>query len=152
MEMESQSLVASVKAHYTMDFVHFALRELEIHSLMIQLCILTMILQSLSTYHHSPRHTPEIPEVIPFIKGKEWIERKNELYKIMEAYTKRMNQQHEHEALLGAQREQELLTQKHIPQEKEEPPQNSDFPQLIREMCGIKASAKQKQNIEDTML
>nr|GEW44817.1 hypothetical protein [Tanacetum cinerariifolium] len=57
MEMESQSIVASVKARYTVDFVHFVLRELEIHSLMIQLRILTMILQTLSTHHHSPRHT-----------------------------------------------------------------------------------------------
>nr|GEW14921.1 hypothetical protein [Tanacetum cinerariifolium] len=57
MEMESQSLVASVKACYMVDFVHFALRELEIHSLMIQLCILTMILQTLSTHHHNPKHT-----------------------------------------------------------------------------------------------
>nr|GEU86309.1 hypothetical protein [Tanacetum cinerariifolium] len=57
MEMESQSHVASVKACYTMDFVHFALRELEIHSLLIQLRILTMILQNLSTHHHNPRHT-----------------------------------------------------------------------------------------------
>nr|GEX07956.1 hypothetical protein [Tanacetum cinerariifolium] len=57
MDMEIQSLVASVKARYTVDFVHFALRELEIHSLMIQLCIVTIILQTLSTHHHSPRHT-----------------------------------------------------------------------------------------------
>nr|GEU43233.1 hypothetical protein [Tanacetum cinerariifolium] len=57
MGMESQSLVTSVKARYTVDFVHFALRELEIHSLMIQLRILTMILQTLSTHHHNPRHT-----------------------------------------------------------------------------------------------
>nr|GEX26269.1 putative ribonuclease H-like domain-containing protein [Tanacetum cinerariifolium] len=35
----------------------------------------------------------EIPEVIPFIESKEWIETKNELYKMMEAYTERMNQQ-----------------------------------------------------------
>nr|GEV70148.1 hypothetical protein [Tanacetum cinerariifolium] len=38
-----------------------------------------------------------------------------------------------------------LLAQKQAAQEKEEPPQNSDFRQLIREMCGIKASAEQKQ-------
>nr|GEX14833.1 reverse transcriptase domain-containing protein [Tanacetum cinerariifolium] len=69
----------------------------------------------------------EIPEVIPFIESKEWIETKNELYKMMEAYTERMNQQREHEALLAAQREQKLLAQKQTAQEKEEPPQNSDF-------------------------
>nr|GEX67703.1 hypothetical protein [Tanacetum cinerariifolium] len=68
-----------------------------------------------------------------------------------------MNQQREQEALLAAQkeqelrkqeqaaqREQELLTQKQAAQEKEEPLQNFDFRQLIREMCGIKASAEQK--------
>ncbi|GJS29555.1 hypothetical protein Tco_0490175 [Tanacetum coccineum] len=82
--------------------------------------------------NHQPQ---EIPEVIPFIESKEWIETKNELYKMMEAYTKRMNQQHEHEALLAtqseqelrkqeqaAQREQELLAQKQASQEKVEPP------------------------------
>nr|GFA76070.1 hypothetical protein [Tanacetum cinerariifolium] len=94
--------------------------------------------------NHQPR---EIPEVIPFIESKEWIETKNEFYKMMEAYTKRMNQQREQEALLAAQREkelreqeqaaqreQELLAQKQAAQEKEEPPQNSDFCQLIEEI------------------
>nr|GEX20007.1 hypothetical protein [Tanacetum cinerariifolium]GEY02448.1 hypothetical protein [Tanacetum cinerariifolium] len=37
-------------------------------------------------------------------------------------------------------------------QEKEEPPQNPDIRQLIREVCGIKVCEKQKQNMEDTML
>ncbi|GKC91205.1 hypothetical protein Tco_1151854, partial [Tanacetum coccineum] len=37
-------------------------------------------------------------------------------------------------------------------QEKEEPPQNSVFRQLIKEMCGTKASVEQKQKLEDTML
>nr|GEV01618.1 hypothetical protein [Tanacetum cinerariifolium] len=37
-------------------------------------------------------------------------------------------------------------------QEKEEPPQNSNIHQLIREVCGIKVYEKQKQNMEDTML
>nr|GEY03959.1 integrase, catalytic region, zinc finger, CCHC-type, peptidase aspartic, catalytic [Tanacetum cinerariifolium] len=69
---------------------------------------------------------------------------------MMEAYTKRMNQQHEQEALLAAQREQELCKQKQA--KKEEPPQNSDFCQLIREMCGIKASAEQNQKPEEMML
>nr|GEX08914.1 hypothetical protein [Tanacetum cinerariifolium] len=78
--------------------------------------------------NHQPQ---EIPEGIPFIESKEWIETKNELYKLMEAYTKRMNQKS---------------------QEKEEPPQNFDFRQLIREMCGIKASVEQKQKLEEMML
>nr|GEV03247.1 hypothetical protein [Tanacetum cinerariifolium] len=39
------------------EFASFALRKLKIHSLMNQLRILTMILQTLSTHHHSPRHT-----------------------------------------------------------------------------------------------
>nr|GEW73605.1 hypothetical protein [Tanacetum cinerariifolium] len=78
--------------------------------------------------NHQPQ---EIPEVIPFIESKEWIETKNELYKMMEVYTKRMNQQ---------------------PQEKEEPPQNSDFRQIIGEMCSIKASAEQKKKLEEIML
>ncbi|GJZ77538.1 hypothetical protein Tco_0642210 [Tanacetum coccineum] len=44
-----------------------------------------------------------------------------------------MNQQRSR-ALLAAQREQELLAQKQAAQEKEEPPQNSDFRQLIEEI------------------
>nr|GEU78009.1 hypothetical protein [Tanacetum cinerariifolium] len=48
-----------------------------------------------------------------------------------------------------AQREQELLAQKQAAQEKEEPPQNSDFRQIIGEMCGIKASVEQKQKLEE---
>ncbi|GKD87494.1 hypothetical protein Tco_1358648, partial [Tanacetum coccineum] len=112
--------------------------------------------------NHQPQ---EIPEVIPFIESKEWIEIKNKLYKMMESYTERMNQQREQEALLAAQREQEsreqeqaaqreqeLLAQKQAAQEKEEPPQNSVFRQLIEEMCGTKASAEQKQKLEDMML
>nr|GEU36969.1 hypothetical protein [Tanacetum cinerariifolium] len=71
---------------------------------------------------------------------------------MMEAYTERMNQQREQEALLAAHREQELLAQKQSTQEKEEPPQNSDFRKLIGEMCGTKVCEEQKQNMEDTML
>nr|GEV87426.1 hypothetical protein [Tanacetum cinerariifolium] len=37
-------------------------------------------------------------------------------------------------------------------QEKEEPPQDSDIRQLIREECCVEASEEQKQSIEDTML
>nr|GFD45711.1 hypothetical protein [Tanacetum cinerariifolium] len=37
-------------------------------------------------------------------------------------------------------------------QEKEEPPQNFDFHQLIGEMCGIKGIAEQKQKPEEMML
>nr|GEY67318.1 hypothetical protein [Tanacetum cinerariifolium] len=54
---------------------------------------------------------------------------------MMEAYMERMNQQRE-QALLAAQRKQELLTQKQAVQEKEEPPQNSELRQIIGEMCG----------------
>ncbi|GJW85261.1 hypothetical protein Tco_0158406 [Tanacetum coccineum] len=119
--------------------------------------------------NHQPQ---EIPEVIPFIESKEWIETKNELYKMMEAYTEKMNQQRKQEALLAAQREQELRKQeqaaqreqellaqkqaaqekKQAAQEKEEPPQNSVYHQLIKEMCGTKASAEQKQKLEEMML
>nr|GEU47402.1 hypothetical protein [Tanacetum cinerariifolium] len=37
-------------------------------------------------------------------------------------------------------------------QEKEEPPQDSDIRQLIREECGIEVSEEQKQNMENTIL
>nr|GEZ90395.1 hypothetical protein [Tanacetum cinerariifolium]GFA05293.1 hypothetical protein [Tanacetum cinerariifolium] len=37
-------------------------------------------------------------------------------------------------------------------QEKEEPPQDSDICQLIREECSTEVSEKQKQSMEDTML
>nr|GFB69001.1 hypothetical protein [Tanacetum cinerariifolium] len=56
------------------------------------------------------------------------------------------------EALLAAQREQELREQEQEAQAKEEPLQNSDFSQLTGEVCGTKVSAEQKQNMEDTML
>nr|GEY08272.1 hypothetical protein [Tanacetum cinerariifolium] len=46
----------------TKEFASFALQVLKIHSLMNQLRILTMILQTLSTHHHSPRHTLEFRE------------------------------------------------------------------------------------------
>ncbi|GJV29018.1 hypothetical protein Tco_1385466 [Tanacetum coccineum] len=54
MEMERQSLVAGVKARQTADFVYFALRKLEIHSLMIQIRILSMILKIFPTTLHNP--------------------------------------------------------------------------------------------------
>nr|GEV28164.1 hypothetical protein [Tanacetum cinerariifolium] len=63
-----------------------------------------------------------------------------------------MNQQREHEALLAAQKYQELREQEQEAQEKEEPPQNSVFRQLIKEMCRTKVYEEQKQNMEDTML
>nr|GEZ40639.1 hypothetical protein [Tanacetum cinerariifolium] len=37
-------------------------------------------------------------------------------------------------------------------EEKEDPPQDSDIRQLIREECCVEASEEQKQNMEDTML
>nr|GEV31514.1 ribonuclease H-like domain-containing protein [Tanacetum cinerariifolium] len=76
----------------------------------------------------------------------------DELKIMMQSYCERMNEQRELEVLLAAQREQELLAQKQAAQEKEEPPQNSDFRQLIGEMCGIKASTEQKQKPEEMML
>ncbi|GJS58275.1 ribonuclease H-like domain-containing protein [Tanacetum coccineum] len=93
------------------------------------------------------------PEVTPFVESKEWIETNNELYKMMEDFTERINQElHKQEVLLVAQREQELLAQKQAAQEKQVPSPNSVFRQLIEVMCGTKASAEQKQNMEDTML
>ncbi|GJV00495.1 hypothetical protein Tco_1329765 [Tanacetum coccineum] len=78
---------------------------------------------------------------------------------MMKDFMKRINQQCEQEVLLAAQRKQELLArkqellaQKQAAQEKEEPPQNSAFRQLIKEMCGIKVCEEQKQNMKDTML
>ncbi|GJU57293.1 hypothetical protein Tco_1235059 [Tanacetum coccineum] len=66
--------------------------------------------------------------------------------------TERMNQElRKQEALLAAQREQELREQKQAAQQKEKPP-NFDFRQLIEEMCGTKVCEEQKQNMEDTML
>ncbi|GJV70175.1 hypothetical protein Tco_1485684 [Tanacetum coccineum] len=94
-------------------------------------------------------HPQEIPEVISFFDS----ETKNELYKMMEDFTERMNQElRKQEVLLAAQREQELLAQKQAAQEKEESSPNSVFHQLIEEICGTKVCEKQKQNMEDTML
>ncbi|GKD08409.1 hypothetical protein Tco_1188094 [Tanacetum coccineum] len=51
-----------------------------------------------------------------------------------------------------SQREQELCEQEQAAQEREEPPQNSDFRQLFEEMCGTKVYEEQKQKMEDMML
>ncbi|GJW49668.1 hypothetical protein Tco_0091019 [Tanacetum coccineum] len=99
--------------------------------------------------NHQPQ---EIPEVTPFVESKEWIETNNKLYTIMEDFMKRMNQQREQEALLVAQREQELREQEQAAQEKEELSPNFIFRQLIEETCGTKVCEEQKQNMEDTML
>ncbi|GJU47693.1 hypothetical protein Tco_1217248 [Tanacetum coccineum] len=100
--------------------------------------------------NHQPQ---EIPEVTPFVESKEWIETNNELYKMMEDFTERMNQElHKQEVLLAAQREQELLAQKQAAQEKQVLSPNFVFRQLIKEMCGTKVCEEQKQNMEDTML
>nr|GFB09704.1 hypothetical protein [Tanacetum cinerariifolium] len=48
----------------------------------------------------------------------------DELKIMMQSYFERMNQQREQEALLTAQREQELREQEQAAQEKEEPPQD----------------------------
>ncbi|GJZ79419.1 hypothetical protein Tco_0644256 [Tanacetum coccineum] len=76
----------------------------------------------------------------------------NELCKMMEAYTERMNQQLEQEALLASQREQELLAQKQAAKEEEELSPNFVFCQLIEEICGTKFCEEQKKNMEDIML
>nr|GEU51382.1 hypothetical protein [Tanacetum cinerariifolium] len=76
----------------------------------------------------------------------------NELKIMMQSYCERMNQQREQEALQAAHGEQELREQEQAAQEKEKPPQNSDFRQLIREVCGTKVCEAQKQNMGDTML
>ncbi|GJU17619.1 hypothetical protein Tco_1145585 [Tanacetum coccineum] len=78
----------------------------------------------------------------------------NELCTMMETFNERINQQREQEAILeqelAAQREQELLKQ--AAQEKQVPSPYSIFHQLIEEMCGTKASAEQKQKLEEMML
>ncbi|GJS07994.1 hypothetical protein Tco_0364790 [Tanacetum coccineum] len=56
------------------------------------------------------------------------------------------------EALLVAQREQELREQEQAAQEKEELSPNFVFRQLIKETCGTKVCEEQKQNMEDTMI
>ncbi|GJX16846.1 hypothetical protein Tco_0217678 [Tanacetum coccineum] len=100
--------------------------------------------------NHQPQETPE---VTPFVESKEWIETNNELYKMMEDFTERMNQElRKQEALLVAQREQELREQEQAAQEKEELSPNFVFRQLIEETCGTKVCEEQKQNMEDTML
>ncbi|GKA72477.1 hypothetical protein Tco_0778693 [Tanacetum coccineum] len=93
------------------------------------------------------------PEVTPFVESEEWLETNNELYKMMEDFMERMNQElHNQEVLLAAQGEQELLVQKEAAQEKQVSSPNSVFHQLIEETCGIKVCEEQKQNMEDTML
>ncbi|GKD03623.1 hypothetical protein Tco_1178597 [Tanacetum coccineum] len=72
---------------------------------------------------------------------------------MMEDFTERMNQElRKQEALLLAQREQELHEQEQASQEKEELSPNFVFRQLIKETCGTKVCEEQKQNMEDTML
>ncbi|GKD13668.1 hypothetical protein Tco_1198075 [Tanacetum coccineum] len=73
---------------------------------------------------------------------------------MMETFNERIDQQRKQEAIieqeLVAQREQELLKQ--AAQEKQVPSPYSIFHQLIEEMCGTKASAEQKQKLEEMML
>ncbi|GJU20951.1 hypothetical protein Tco_1154293 [Tanacetum coccineum] len=100
--------------------------------------------------NHQPQ---EIPKVTPFVESKEWTETNNELYKMMEDFTERMNQElRKQEALLVAQCEQELREQEQAAQEKEELSPNFIFRQLIEKTCGTKVCEEQKQNMEDTML
>ncbi|GJR05562.1 hypothetical protein Tco_0528546 [Tanacetum coccineum] len=83
--------------------------------------------------NHQPQETPE---VTPFVESEEWLETNNELYKMMEDFTERMNQElHNQEVLLAAQGEQELLVQKEAAQEKQVSSPNSVFHQLIEEIC-----------------
>nr|GEX18380.1 hypothetical protein [Tanacetum cinerariifolium]GEY05313.1 hypothetical protein [Tanacetum cinerariifolium] len=67
---------------------------------------------------------------------------------MMQSYCEIIKQQREQEALLAAQREQELREQEQAAQEKEKPPQNSDFCQLIGEICGIKEFSGELAHIE----
>ncbi|GJS09315.1 hypothetical protein Tco_0366111 [Tanacetum coccineum] len=76
----------------------------------------------------------------------------NELYTMMEDFIKIINQKREQEALLVAQREQELREQEQASQEKEEFSPKPVFRQLIKEMCGTKVCEEKKQNMEYTML
>ncbi|GJX81149.1 hypothetical protein Tco_0329298 [Tanacetum coccineum] len=105
--------------------------------------------------NHQPQETPEIT---PFVESKEWIETNNELYKTMEDFTERMNQElHKHEVLHAAQeRARKTCPSKKKSkqsQEKASPSPNSVLSsQLIEEMCGTKVCEEQKQNMEDTML
>nr|GEW46483.1 hypothetical protein [Tanacetum cinerariifolium] len=68
----------------------------------------------------------------------------DELRITMQSYFKRMNQK--------PQRKQELRGQEKASQEKEKPPQNSNFRQLIGEVCGTKVCEEQKKNMEAAML
>ncbi|GJX20166.1 hypothetical protein Tco_0222843 [Tanacetum coccineum] len=54
MVMESQSLVVGVKARKEDDFVHFALQEMEIHSIIIQIQTISMNLKNFPTTLHNP--------------------------------------------------------------------------------------------------
>ncbi|GJY37198.1 hypothetical protein Tco_0422576 [Tanacetum coccineum] len=71
---------------------------------------------------------------------------------MMEDFMKIINQQREQEALLVAQKEQELREQEQATQEKEEFSPKPVFYQLIEEMFSTKVCEEQKQNMEDTML
>nr|GEV89483.1 hypothetical protein [Tanacetum cinerariifolium] len=71
----------------------------------------------------------------------------DELKIMMQSYCERMNQQREQEALLAAQREQELREQEQAAQEKEEPPQNFDF-QLYRMHNDVKDLIKSALNFK----
>ncbi|GJU11070.1 hypothetical protein Tco_1133466 [Tanacetum coccineum] len=87
-------------------------------------------LQTAGGYEFDNHQPQEIPEVTPFVESKEWIETNNELYKMMEDFTERMNQElRKQEALLVAQREQELREQEQAAQEKEELSPNFVFRQ-----------------------
>nr|GEY55112.1 hypothetical protein [Tanacetum cinerariifolium] len=68
--MESQSLVAGAKARYGVDFIRFALRELNIHSLIIQIRIILMILKIFSTTSTTP--VPDVLLETPKVLTRAW--------------------------------------------------------------------------------
>nr|GEX14574.1 hypothetical protein [Tanacetum cinerariifolium] len=59
------------------------------------------------------------------------------------------NEDHSKESLENSSKE---IATSNSNEEKEEPPQDSDIRNLIREECCVKASEEQKQSMEDTML
>ncbi|GJU46228.1 hypothetical protein Tco_1203494, partial [Tanacetum coccineum] len=82
---------------------------------------------------------------------------------MMEEFMKRMNQQREQEALLVAQREHEAILEHELTAQREQellkqataeqvPSPYSIFHQFSEEICGTKASAEQKQKLEEIML
>ncbi|GKC16662.1 hypothetical protein Tco_1013444, partial [Tanacetum coccineum] len=77
-----------------MELVHFALRELEIHSLMIQIRILSMILKIFPTTLHNPSTRRILYPVIhhpPQETSKEILQAKEDLMKSIQTFLKKFN-------------------------------------------------------------